>query len=63
MTMNTTTDEAPGAGPAGRVEHAFAARESSLYAHALMEGMITQSLSPYLHVPGVAEVMEAGVIV
>ncbi len=61
MTMNTTTDEAPGAGPAGRVEHAFAARESSLYAHALMEGMITQTLAPYLHLPGVAEVLEAGV--
>lgn len=54
-------------GPAGtmplseRVEHAFAARESSMYSFALMEGMVTQTLAPHLSLPGVREVYAAGI--
>lgn len=44
-----------------RVEHAFAARESSMYSYALMEGMVTQTLAPHLNVPGVREVYAAGI--
>lgn len=44
-----------------RIEHAFAARESSMYSHALMEGMINQTLAPYHSIDGVTEVSECGI--
>lgn len=60
MTTSTTPDTQPDALPE-RVEHAFAARESSMYSYALMEGMVTQTLSPHSHLPGVRHVLEAGI--
>jgi hypothetical protein len=61
-----TTSElkpAPATAPLGldRVEHAFAARESSMYSFSLMEGMVTQTLAPYLNLPGVREAYGAGI--
>ena len=54
------TIPAVSAAPA-RVEHAFAARESSMYSYVLMEGMVAQTLAPHLSLPGVQDVYDAGI--
>jgi DNA invertase Pin-like site-specific DNA recombinase len=62
--MTTTEPEVGTAGTlpsSDRIEHAFAARESSMYSFALMEGMVTQTLAPHLNLPGVREVFAVGI--
>lgn len=61
MTNDHPDTTPPASAAPERVEHAFAARESSMYSYALMEGMVTQTLAPYLNQPGVREVYAAGI--
>lgn len=61
MTNHLPDTTPPASAAPERVEHAYAARESSMYSFALMEGMVTQTLAPYLNHPGVREVYAAGI--
>jgi DNA invertase Pin-like site-specific DNA recombinase len=45
----------------GRIDHLVVCRESSIHGHVLMEGMIGQTVGSLLHLPGAADVLEAGI--
>jgi hypothetical protein len=44
-----------------RIEHCIVCRESDQYGYALMEGMIGQTLGRLTHIPGVEDVLAAGI--
>lgn len=47
-------------GPDHRLDHLVVMRESARYDHVLMEGMIQQTLAKVMHLPGAAELSQAG---
>lgn len=57
-TQRTNAESTAGA---SRLDHLVVMRESARYDHMLMEGMIAQTLAKVAHLPGAAELREAGI--